>query len=456
MTRFSLVVLGLLVVFASRGQNPSLSITKMQDLQTGVAVELQTLTSACFLSLATKVDVRATGPLVSAGGKTIPLSKIRLLATSIGGVTLAGSANEITLSTTTTNLLGNLLNVNLTSNGLTIRYRIDASDMGYAWEEGTYQTTLEFTLPGGTLCLGQRTESRTLTVTVGAFGETKLAGDAVLNLNTASDFVNGVAVDVINQVTTTSTTRYSLFLKARSSAFLADAVAAANQASPVSAGSLRVSPSPAQTGIGTPLTITASETPSAILQDAPAANGKQLSLRYAIPAAQTSGFTANGTYTLPLYLYSSQGQQNLPVSVTVNVKDIAEISVNHSQTELAFTSAADYMQGVSVTKTGHLTLSKTSPFNVYVRSATPALAQGTNQIPAGLVQVSVLNAGPGFPAAAAVYLSATPQLLIAGAFPTINKSVDIQYSIGPAAATQLLNKPAGTYSATVVYSFVAE
>ncbi|UZJ65527.1 hypothetical protein OKW96_04880 [Sphingobacterium sp. KU25419] len=97
-------------------------------------------------------------------------------------------------------------------------------------------------------------------------------------------------------------------------------------------------------------------------------------------------------------------------------------------------------------------LSKTTPYNLYVRATSATFASGVNSIPLNVMRIGPM---PGETGMQTVTLSSTAQQLINAADPTIDRSLSIRYSIPASETSKLLNKPAGTYSTNIIFSLVA-
>ncbi|MNR27287.1 hypothetical protein D3C85_1445530 [compost metagenome] len=100
----------------------------------------------------------------------------------------------------------------------------------------------------------------------------------------------------------------------------------------------------------------------------------------------------------------------------------------------------------------HLKLSKTTPYNLYVRATSASFASGVNSVPLNVLRIGPM---PGETGMQTVTLSTTPQQLINAANPTVDRSLSIRYSIPASETSKLLNKPAGTYSTNIIFSFIA-
>ena len=134
------------------------------------------------------------------------------------------------------------------------------------------------------------------------------------------------------------------------------------------------------------------------------------------------------------------------------VSDLSEIIANQSTVNLTFSTASHYQNGVNQDMPAHLKLSKTTPYNVYVRATSANFASGVNSVPLNVMRIGPM---PGQTGMQTVTLSATAQQLINGADPVIDRSLNIRYSIPASETSKLLNKPAGTYTTNIIFSFVA-
>jgi hypothetical protein len=172
-------------------------------------------------------------------------------------------------------------------------------------------------------------------------------------------------------------------------------------------------------------------------------------------------FAAAGNYRLRVlydtYDARGSGVRKVPgttssFNLEVAVADLGELKINDATVNLQLNSAADYRNGTAIDLPNHLRLSKTTPYDVYVRSVTSSLSNGDQQIPVSAIQI-----GPsaGESGVSMVTLSASPQKIISGNVPVIDRNIGIQYSISPASAQQLSGKQRGSYTTTIIYNFTA-
>ncbi|WP_158826070.1 hypothetical protein [Mucilaginibacter lacusdianchii] len=142
---------------------------------------------------------------------------------------------------------------------------------------------------------------------------------------------------------------------------------------------------------------------------------------------------------------------NMPLNIVV--KDLTELKVNQSTVDLSYKFANDYINGIYIDIPNHLAISKTTPFDVYVKASNNTLSMGGSTIPVGLITLSPTpDVKRSFNA---ITLSATPQKLLSGAMPVIDKQLNVRFAISAENTKQLLGKAAGDYATTITYSIVA-
>ncbi|MBN9299469.1 MAG: hypothetical protein J0I41_20885 [Filimonas sp.] len=149
-------------------------------------------------------------------------------------------------------------------------------------------------------------------------------------------------------------------------------------------------------------------------------------------------------------------------TTTLNVKlnDALSITVNDPTVLLQFVTTADYQNGVSVTMPSHLTVSSNQAYTLNVKTAAATLAgTGANVATLNASIVSVQLDNPvaqalGGTANTVNSLSSTNQPILSSATAVINKNVNIKYAIpsSVSSTSQVLGKPADTYSTTVTYT----
>ncbi|WP_018627726.1 hypothetical protein [Niabella aurantiaca] len=457
--RFSVLLLCCFFLPAVRAQNPTLIINS-DNISGEVSTSNASFTAnSCLLALGAKIQVQANADFSPALNPSI-LSKIKLLVTAIGpNISLGGSATEQPLSTSSQPLYSALLTL-LSSGGVTIRYRIPQTEMvHYAWKAGTYTTNLSFTTPGGTLCLGTSTYPASLSVVVTPFINFPVPSGPTLTVNDLNYF-RTATLSGSTILPSVYTVPLGLRVKtgAANFAYSDGYPGATNPNTGTDQVSAKI-PAPVP-GPAIALNTTYQDLSPAGGFAVPEGNTQNNTVSYTIsPANLKAGFIQKGTYTVPLYFEAFDAGTvpqvstiAQPSALTVNVEDMGELLVHNNEASLSFSDINDYTNGVSTSIANALTISKTTPYDVYVRSSSPSLASGSNTIPVGCIAI---GPGNGDPSVSTISLSAVSQKIISAAAPVIDRQVALQYSIGPDKVEQVLGKPPGTYTTTVTYSFVA-
>ncbi|HIY75487.1 MAG TPA: hypothetical protein H9825_04420, partial [Candidatus Sphingobacterium stercorigallinarum] len=194
----------------------------------------------------------------------------------------------------------------------------------------------------------------------------------------------------------------------------------------------------------------------------PVENNESLTYSYNLPATSLQQyFTQAGNYSTTITYGWRKTQAAYPPGevqsesnalLHVVVDDLSEIIANQVNIDLVYGSASDYQQGVYTDLPGHIRLSKTTPYNLYVRAESNAFQSGTDQIPLEVLQI---GPAPGQADLQTVTLSTSNQLLLESSSPVIDRLLDVRYSIPAASTPQLLEKPAAVYSADIIFSLVA-
>lgn len=191
-------------------------------------------------------------------------------------------------------------------------------------------------------------------------------------------------------------------------------------------------------------------------------NRNNFTLQFSTSAADfKTHFFEAGTYTFQLNLdaKSSSGTFIPAISslqntdVTIKVLPLSEITIPTSgQTvNFNFNTSAHYSDGQSKVITNQIKLSNNETFELYVKSASPKFNKGGVQtdINSDILQIGVDGSSLNVP------LSTTPQKIVAGGNPVLDRELNIKYTIPPAGAQILVGKEKTTYSINVIYSFTA-
>lgn len=404
--------------------------------------------------------INSTSFVSTTGGGTVPLNVAHLKLEKINNLSLLGSSNDVTLSTTNQVLISSLATVSLSEGPVIINSRLVTANQ--TWVAGIYKTTLSLTasgILGGTITPA----SQDFSISVPGFISTPASiGTTNILVNDLSYYRAANGINGNSVIPLSTTVPYIPSIKSGNTQFSFSTTAAFNN-SPVT---------PVST-VSTTLTAIANATPAALSTTdqsltntsgiaVPTNNNQSLTYSYSIGASQLkTNFLQAGTYSVPLtYNWnklssaypsgSLQAQANGSLSVVVS--DLAEIVTNQQTVNLAFATTNDYKNGVNLNMPAHLKVSKTTPYNLYVRATSTSFTSGANSIPLNVLRIGPMAGQSGMNT---VTLSTTAQQLIQNADPVIDRNLNIIYSIPASATNMLLNKPAGAYTANIVFSFVA-
>ena len=392
---------------------------------------------------------------------SFPASVVYMKLSSIGSLVLLGlgTNNEVALSTGGGLLYAAVASV--TSGAIAANARIATASQ--TWTAGVFSNVVSF-YTQGVLAGSISPASYTLSITIPGFISPPASiGTTSIAVNDLSFYRSANGISASQIIPVSSTVPYIPSIRTGNAQFSFSTSFPYNTlpVSPVSTVSASLS------GVATATAANLSTTDQALTSatgiPVPTNNGSSITHTYSISTAfLKSNFIQAGTYTVPLtYTWnksSSAAYPTTPVqaqasgSLTIAVSDLGEIIVNQQSVNLPFSTTSNYVNGVSTNMPTHLTLSNTTPYNLYVRATSSSFTSGVNSIP-----LSVLRIGPmaGQTGVNTVTLSTTAQQLIQNADPVIDRTLDMQYSIPAAQTSNLLGKPAGTYTANIVYSFVA-
>jgi hypothetical protein len=401
------------------------------------------------------IDMRAvnTSFINSVGGTTtIPLNVASLRVSRIGNSVNLGGASTITLTNNYQPIYTFTLNL-LTG---AVLADVQLSTASHSWIAGIYQTQVQF------VRLSPAAQNFSITVPSFITPQAAVTPTTIL-VNNLSFFrsVNGITGS--KTISVASTVPYVPSIKGSSASFGFSTTSVHNVIPTTSVNLLSTSLSAVSTStpknlsnLSQPLTTTAGIAVAAT-------NNETLTYNFKLSAANLrSGFAQAGTYTISGLTYawdkldSAYPQGTLSVqrssSLQVVVSELSEIVANQSTINLNLNTPASYQQGISRDMPAHIRVSKTTPYNVYLRSTSAQFSNGVNQIP-----LSILRIGPmaGETDVNTVNLSTTAQLLLNSANPVIDRDVSLRYSIPASETSKLLGKPSGSYTANIVFSFVA-
>jgi len=420
-------------------------------------ITLNSGTFSSLIGLLPTISVRANqSSFTSTVGEsnTVPLNTAHIRLRSIGSLSLLGSSSEVTLSTSYSTLYTAL--ANLSSGAILADYRI--STASNTWVAGTYSTPIQFNSTGG----GSISPSTpNLNLTVPAFISSSAVGDVLLNVNNLSYFRTADGIAANKSIVVSTTVPYMLALRAESGQFAFSTSYTYNQLPSINVNTVQVLLSSISGSTSITLSNAAQSLTPATGIAVPTNNNQTLTANFAVNGANLKSYFAQaGTYTIPLTYTWNKPTSAYPTgplttsstgNLFVQVSDLAELVLNGTALNLVFDDPDDYIMGLAVEMPSNLRLSKTTPYNLSVRATSDAFNNGSEQIPLSVMQI---GPGSGQNGINTVSLTNTDQLLISGANPIVDRTLNLRYTI-PASQTQnLLNKPSGTYMATVVFSLV--
>lgn len=457
----SSILLTILLAFSANAQI-NFHFTQSNLGQGPVYVDNQSIEYVSVLNLAPTISIRATDSYFKKGTSTTTLNAnlVRARVIGTGGQLLnllsIHAAQEATLSTSFTPIYSSLLG--LLSGGLVnIRYTIP-NPSSFAWKAGVYTNNLSFNLTG--IALGSiSVKTNIINITVDPFIKATQPQNVEFTINSL-DFYRNRTLDAKSQsLSITGTLNAGIRMKTSSSYFTysngypggtdprapATVVMAQMMAPTVKAGEFL-----------TGTTVKTMTEAKGI--EVPVGNTSQVSMSYSLSKeVLKSNFLKKGTYTLNLnheiFDAESSGtplSQSLFSAVLVNVADMGELVVNNQDVTLKFQTANDYKNGVHVDMPAHLSVSATSPYDVFVKASNTSLSNGSNSIPVSALQISA-GSGDEF---APLILKDTRQRIL-GISPVLDKKMNIRYSISASEAAKLMGKASGTYTTSITYSLIA-
>lgn len=394
------------------------------------------------------------------GNGPAPLNLAHIKLVSINNLTVLGTFTEIALSTTNQNIFAAVASV---ASG-TVLNNLRLATAGFTWVAGTYTAELFFLAPG-LLGIGNviSPATHTMNIIVPSFiTPLTTAGTTSILVNNLSFYRTPAGISASKAINLTNTVNYRPSLQTGNSNFSFSTTLPYNSlpVTPVSSVATTLTAIPTATPITLSTTVQGL-TPAAGLA-VPTNNSQTLNYAFSIDATKLkAGFLQAGTYSVPITYTWNKPTATYPTgtlqaqgvgSLEVVISDLSEIIANQSTVNLTFSTASHYQNGVNQDMPAHLKLSKTTPYNVYVRATSANFASGVNSVPLNVMRIGPM---PGQTGMQTVTLSATPQQLINGADPVIDRSLNIRYSIPASETSKLLNKPAGTYTTNIIFSFVA-
>ncbi len=176
---------------------------------------------------------------------------------------------------------------------------------------------------------------------------------------------------------------------------------------------------------------------------------------FILSSAAFFAFAVLGTNTL------SAQKNTATTTVNIMLKDVISIDDNSvaagGVVDFNYETAADYNNDKSVEVKNSLLVTSSKAFDIKVKAGDTHFKNGTNSIPVNVLTITAAPGGTMTGTPTPVVLSSTKdQNLITGADKGALRSLNINYTIPAAKAqTELLGKPAGTYTQTVTYTATA-
>ncbi len=411
--------------------------------------------TASLLALGGTIKIQSTTanfPATTTGTSApLALNVVNPKVNSIAALNLLGSATEVILSQTPQAIF--TAPVLTTGGALTVNYRIGIA--GNAWLAGTYKTPVTFTN------VSPATQDLSIVVPALLTLNTAVATPTTMSVNALSAFRTGGGVSATNTFDYFSTVPTDVSLNSTSSTFSFSTTQLFNSTPVVPAGKLTSLLSGAYAGSAINISTTAQAISASSSIPVVVTNKNSLSNTLSVSAADLkANFMQAGTYTLPIVYTIAKKSSAYPLtlasittnsSVQLTVAKMSELTIPVSTVNLNFTTATAYNQGVTTAMPNPITVSATVPYGVTVKTSGNFIS-GANSIPASVMIVEGTATQTGI---TPIILSTTAQNLFSSADPVIDRAINLQFRVPNTQTTNLLNKPAGTYNATVTFTIVA-
>ncbi|MBS1662891.1 MAG: hypothetical protein JST68_17735, partial [Bacteroidetes bacterium] len=342
------------------------SITVPQANITSGTAYTTTLPSGSYTGLGVAQTIRLQGssPILQqvSTGSSFPVTNLGVQMSSLNGVSLLGSTTPINLTTSAQSIYSALA---MTSGAIQLTYTIPMT--GYGWVAGNYTTTLAYSL-ASTLLGNSTTGPGLLTVTIPAFITAPATLPTfTLNVNNLN-FYSTQTVSASGTMAETTTVPYYIGVRGNSSFSYSNTLGLSTPSN-LSLGNVNARlNSNAAVGLSG-----SNQNLSSPAISVSGGNNQTQTLTFSIaPAGMLGQFIQTGTYTVPLTITTADattpaalvGSQTTTSTLTVNVADMQSIVVNDAFTDVSLGSVTAYQNGVSTSKTGHITVSSTSPWTL--------------------------------------------------------------------------------------------
>lgn len=157
-----------------------------------------------------------------------------------------------------------------------------------------------------------------------------------------------------------------------------------------------------------------------------------------------------------------QAQNNTAKAiVNINLKDVISIdsgaATGGGDVNFNYVTAQDYNSDQTVSKANSLQITSTKSFDVKVKADGANFVNGTNLIPVDVVTIKAAAGGTMGGTKNDITLTTTDQTLVAAAPKGSKLTLNLDYFIpaSKSSSTDILGKPAGTYTQTVTYTATA-
>lgn len=427
---------------------PAANITSQTDYS---VIGTNGTANAALLSSITVSSTTANLPATTSGtASPLPLTPIYIQGNTVASLAL-GSTSEVNLSTSPQSIAYAVIAL---SGAFTVKYRMAIATT--AWLAGSYSTNLTFT--NVTPAVQPLTIIVPAILTLG----TPVTTTSTLTVSSLAAFRTGGGVSVANTFNYQTTVPTIITLKASSNPFSFTTSQLFNSTPAVDASQLSAVLS-GTNGSGSAINL--STTDQAIsIASVPVvvtnATGTLTSTLSISAANLKSSFAQAGTYTLPLVYTVAKTSAAYPAtlasgtmntSVQLTIPKLFELTIPTTTVNLNFNTAAAYAQGVTAIASNPVMASSTVPYSVTV-TGNGNFTSGGNTIPIG---VMIVEGATGQTGVASLPLTNAAQSLITSANPVIDRAINLQFRIPSTQTSNLLNKPAGTYSTSVTFTIVA-
>lgn len=139
-------------------------------------------------------------------------------------------------------------------------------------------------------------------------------------------------------------------------------------------------------------------------------------------------------------------------TMTVNLTDVLQLTVNTATVTLNFATPADYNNGVTSSVPNQISVTCNRSYDLKVKTTTATLTSGANTIPVSNVATQATYTGQAA-ANPTVALSITDQPLATAVPASTTRQINMQYSTS--AGNQAFLKPAGAYTTTLTFTAIA-